>query len=100
MANTFKKLFRGPASTSNATLYTVPAETTTLLNNVLVVNTTASVQTYSLSLEDVSMAASVTVPANDTAVLDIKQVLTASATVAGFASASTVNFHISGLEIT
>jgi len=99
MANTFKKLFRGAASTSNATLYTVPAETTTLLNNVLVVNTTASVQTYSLSLENVSMAASVTVPANDTAVLDIKQVLTASATVAGFASASTVNFHISGLEI-
>jgi len=99
MANTFKKLFRGAASTSNTTLYTVPAETTTLLNNVLVVNTTASVQTYSLSLENISMAASVTVPANDTAVLDIKQVLTASATVAGFASASTVNFHISGLEI-
>jgi hypothetical protein len=99
MANTFKKLFRCAASTSNTTLYTVPVETTTLLNNVLVVNTTASVQTYSLSLENVSMAASVTVPANDTAVLDIKQVLTASATVAGFASASTVNFHISGLEI-
>jgi hypothetical protein len=45
------------------------------------------------------MAASVTVPANDTAVLDIKQVLSASAIISGFASASTVNLHISGLEI-
>jgi hypothetical protein len=99
MANTFKKMYRGSAPTTSTTLYTVPSDTTTLLNNILVVNTTASAQTYSLSVESVSMAASVSVPANDTAVLDIKQVLTASATVAGFASASTVNFHISGLEI-
>jgi len=100
MANTFTKMYRGAAPTTSTTLYTVPSDTTTLLNNILVVNTTASAQTYSLSVESVSMAASVTVPANDTAVLDIKQVLTASAIVAGFASASTVNFHISGLEIT
>jgi len=99
MANNFTKMYRGAAPTTSTTLYTVPSDTTTILNNILVVNTTASAQTYSLSVENVSMAASVTVPANDTAVLDIKQVLTASATVAGFASASTVNFHISGLEI-
>jgi len=99
MANTFTTMYRGSAPTTNTTLYTVPSDTTSLLNNILVVNTTASAQTYSFNVEDVSMAASVTVPANDTAVLDIKQVLTASATVAGFASASTVNFHISGLEI-
>jgi hypothetical protein len=100
MANTFKKMYRGAAPTTSTTLYTVPSDTTTLLNNILVVNTTASAQTYSLSVENVSMAASIVLPANDTVVLDMKQVLTASATVAGFASASTVNFHINGLEIT
>jgi hypothetical protein len=31
--------------------------------------------------------------------LDIKQVLTAAKTIKGFASAITINFHISGLEI-
>jgi hypothetical protein len=65
----------------------------------LVANTTGDAQTYSLSLDGTSMAASVALPANDTAVLDIKQVLSASATIAGYASASTVVFHVSGLEI-
>lgn len=100
MANTFKVLFRGAASTSSTTLYTVPSVTTTLLNNVLVANTASTNATYSLSIGGASMAASVTVPGNDTAVLDIKQVLNASQTITGLASASTVVFHISGLEIT
>jgi hypothetical protein len=100
MANTFKKLYRGAAPTTNTTLYTVPSNTTTLLNNILAVNTASSAQIYSLSVENVSIAASVTIPANDSLILDMKQVLTASTTVAGFSSASTVNFHISGLEIT
>ena len=99
MANTFKVLFRGAAGTGSTTLYTVPAATTTLLNNIVVANTASANATYSLSLNGVSMAASVPVPANDSAVLDIKQVLNATHTIAGFASASTVNFHISGLEI-
>ena len=100
MPNTFKVLFRGSASTGSTTLYTVPSSTTTLVNNIVVSNTTGSNATYSINLGGVSMAASVSVPANDAAVLDIKQVLAASATITGFASASTVNFHISGLEIT
>ena len=99
MANTFKVLHRGNASTSDTTLYTTPAATTTLVNYILVANTTGTAQTYSLSLDGTSMAASVALPANDTAVLDIKQVLSASATIAGYASASTVVFHVSGLEI-
>ena len=99
MANTFKVLYRGNASTSSTTLYTTPAATTTLVNNILVANNTSSAVTYSLSLDGVSMAASVALPANDTAVLDIKQVLTATDTITGFASASTVTFHVSGLEI-
>jgi len=99
MANTFKNLFRGSASTTSQTLYTVPASTTTLVNNILVANSASANATYSLSLDGVTMAASVTVPGNDTAVLDIKQVLNATQTIMGFASASTITFHISGLEI-
>jgi hypothetical protein len=99
MANTFKVLHRGAADTSSQTLYTVPSATTTLVNNVIVSNTASADATYTLALDGVDMATTVSVPANDSAVLDIKQVLSASATIAGFASASTVNFHISGLEI-
>lgn len=99
MANTFKALFRGAASTGSTTLYTVPAATTTLVSSVLVTNTSASAATFSLSLNGVSMATTVTVPPNDSIFLEPKQVLAATNTISGLASASVVNFHISGLEI-
>lgn len=101
MANTFTVLFRGAASTSAGTvLYTVPADTTSLISSVLVTNTAASNATYNILLDDVAAATGVTVPANDTVILDLKQILTAGQTLKGSASATTVNFHVSGLEIT
>lgn len=100
MANTFKVLYRGAADTSSQTLYTVPSATTTLVNNIIVSNTASADATYTIALDGIDMATTVSVPANDSAVLDIKQVLVATDTITGFASASTVNFHISGLEIT
>jgi hypothetical protein len=39
------------------------------------------------------------VPANDSVILDIKQILPEGNTIKTFASATTVSFHISGLEI-
>ena len=39
MATVSKALFRGAASTSSATLYTVPASTTTVVTNIVVTNT-------------------------------------------------------------
>ena len=100
MANTFKVLFRGAASTSSTTLYTTPAATTTLISSILVTNTSASSQTYTLLLNDVSMANTVAVPANDSVIIEPKQVLLTGQTLKGLASATSVNFHISGLEIT
>lgn len=99
MANTFKVLHRGAADTSSQTLYTVPSATTTLVNNIIVSNTASADATYTIALDGVSIGASVSVPGNDSAILDIKQVLETADTITGFASASTVNFHISGLEI-
>ena len=100
MANTFKALFRGAASTGSTTLYTVPAATTCMITSILVVNTSASTQTYTLSLDGVSIATTVSVPANDTTLIEPKQVLATTKTITGSASATSVNFHISGLEIT
>jgi uncharacterized membrane protein (DUF2068 family) len=99
MANTFKALFRGAAPTSNTTLYTVPSGTTTLVNSLVVVNTASAVATFDMSFDSIQIANDVSVPANDSLILELKQVLEASDVLAGLASASTVNFHISGLEI-
>ena len=99
MATTSKALFRGAASTSSTTLYTVPASTTTVVTNILVVNTAAANATYDLLLDDVSIANDIFIAANDTVSIDLKQTLATTKTIKGLASAVTVNFHISGVEI-
>jgi hypothetical protein len=99
MATTTKALFRGAAATSSTTLYTVPASTTTVVTNIVVTNTAATAATFSLLLDDVSIGTTVTVGAYDSTIFDLKQVLATTKTIKGLASAITVNFHISGVEI-
>jgi hypothetical protein len=99
MATTTKALFRGAAATSSTTLYTVPASTTTVISNIVVTNTAATTGTFTLLLDDVSIATTVTVPSNDSTIIDLKQVLATTKTIKGLASATTINFHISGVEI-
>jgi|LakMenEpi03Aug12_release.lakeMendotaPanAssembly.Ray.scaffolds.fasta_scaffold243919_4 hypothetical protein len=99
MATTSKVLFRGAAATSSATLYTVPSATTTVVTDIVITNTAASSGTYELLLNDIVLAKTVTVGANDSTIIQLKQPLTATQTIKGLASATTVNFHISGVEI-
>ena len=99
MATTSKALFRGAASTGSTTLYTVPAATTTVITNVIVTNTAASTATFTLNLDDVAVASGVSLAANSMTAIDLKQVLAATNTITGLASATSVNFHISGVEI-
>jgi hypothetical protein len=99
MATTSKVLFRGAASTSSVTLYTTPSATTTVVTDIVITNTAASSGTYELLLNDVVLAKTVTVGANDSTIIQLKQPLTATQTIKGLASATTVNFHISGVEI-
>jgi hypothetical protein len=99
MATTSKVLFRGAASTSSTTLYTVPSATTTVVTDIVITNTAASSATYELLLNDIVLAKTVTVGANDSTIIQLKQPLTAAQTIKGLASATTVNFHISGVEV-
>ena len=79
MATVTKALARIAAATSSTTLYTVPASTTTVITNIIVTNTVTADATFSLLLDDVSIAT--------------------TKIIAGLASAITVKFHISGVEI-
>ena len=99
MATVSKALFRGAASTGSTTLYTVPASTTAVVTNIAVTNTVTDDATFTLLLDDVSIGTTVTVGGFDTTIIDLKQVLTTTKTIKGLASAVTVNFHISGVEI-
>jgi hypothetical protein len=100
MATISKALFRGAATTTTSTtLYTVPSATTTVVSEVLVVNTAGTAGTFTMSLDDVSIATTVTVGAYDSTVIPLKQVLATTKTIKGGASATTINFHICGVEI-
>jgi hypothetical protein len=50
-------------------------------------------------LDSVDLFKTVALAANSTAMFDLKQVLATTKIIAGFASATTVQFHISGVEI-
>jgi len=103
MATTTKALARTAAATSNTTLYTVPnTSTTTIVTSILVANTAASAGTFTLNIDGVAICSGTSIGANATTVIDLKQVIPANATpktITGSASATTINFHISGVEI-
>ena len=99
MATTTKALARTAAATSSATLYTVPASTTAVITSIAVTNSAGTAATFSLLLDDVSLHTTSAIAANTTVYIDLKQVLATTKTVKGFASAITVYFHISGVEI-
>ena len=100
MATTSKALFRGAATTTlTTTLYTVPAATTAVVTEIAVANTTGTAGTFTITLDGVAIAPAVAISGNDTTVIPLKQVLGATKVITGGASAATINFHISGVEI-
>jgi hypothetical protein len=100
MATLTKALFRGAATTTvGTTLYTVPAATTTVVTNIVVTNTAATAGTFTLGLAGTALATTVAIGANAIAFFDLKQVLATGNTITGGASAITVSFHLSGIEI-
>lgn len=99
MATTTKALARTAAATTSTTLYTVPSSTTTVITNIVVTNSAATAATFTITLDSVDLFKDVALAANTTAMFDIKQVLATTKIIAGLASATTVKFHISGVEI-
>ena len=102
MATTSKALARTAAATSSTTLYTVPASTTTVVTNIAICNNAASAATFTILLDDIELQKDTAIAANTTIYIDCKQVIPANATpktIIGGASATTINLHISGMEI-
>ena len=104
MAVTPTVLFRGAATTTTTTvLYTVPASTTTVVSSIVITNTAATAGTFTFAMgpsgAQVAMATTVAIAANSIVTLDMKQPLVATNTITGGASATTINFHIGGVQI-
>jgi len=99
MATSSKVLVRAAAATTSSTLYTVPASTSTVVSNIVVANTASTSATFTLTFNGIAIQSGSVINGNSSAYFDLKQVLNTGNIIAGFASAATVNFHISGVEI-
>jgi hypothetical protein len=99
MATTPKVLYRGAAATSSATLYTTPASTNTIITEIIAANTAGTAGTITVSLNGTVIVPATAIAANTTVIFNINEVLPTTQILAGFASATTINFSISGIEI-
>lgn len=99
MATTIKALSRGSFSTSSATLYTVPSTTTTVVTNISVCNLTTGDITFNILLDGVYLFKDTVVAQKTTALIDLKQAISATKILSGFASDTNVTYHITGAEI-
>jgi ATP-dependent protease ClpP protease subunit len=93
---------------SAATLYTVPASTTTTVKTILLANYTATDRSVTLYLvpsggtaaDGNAILKQVNIPANTTTTIDTAIIMPTGAFLSGLASVtSSINVHISGVEI-
>jgi hypothetical protein len=99
MAVTSKVLARTAAATTSTTLYTTPSGTTAVLTNIVICNPTTAAVTASMTIDSVDLLNSVSIGANSVFGFDLKQVVPDGDIIAGSASSTDVDFHLSGVEI-
>lgn len=100
MATLPKKLYIGTPGTASATLYTTPANTNTILKNIVLTNTTATAAVVTIGVAGKNIVSGYTVQPNDTVVIDLSLVLNATENITGVqTTASAVNVFLSGVEV-
>jgi hypothetical protein len=99
MATVSKVLARTAAATTSTTLYTTPAGSTAVVTNIVICNPTTAAVTASMTINSIDLLGSVSIAANSVFSFDLKQVIPAAEVLAGSASTTAVDFHISGVEI-
>lgn len=80
-------------------VYTVPASTQAVVTNVVIANPTASAITVSLTLDQMAIAKQVSIAANQSTFIDMKQVLDTGRRIFVLASVPQVDVQISGMLV-
>lgn len=100
MPATPKRLYKGTVGTTASTAYTVPANTTTIVKNIVLTNKTGSAVTATVVIAGIEVINNYSVSANDTVVIDLSLVMNATETIAVQAgTANAINVYISGVEV-
>jgi len=100
VADTLKTLYSGTLGTASASLYTVPASTTTIIKEIILCNKTSSAVTATITFDGINIVGGKSIAANDTLVIELHSILLAGKIIAGLSNtASAVDCFISGIEV-
>lgn len=100
MPNTPARMARAALTTTSATLFTVPATTTSIVTEIIITNTTALDIPATVTIAGVSLVAATVVPGNGMLTMGLKQVMSTGEIIAGFAGQAGLNIFISGVNVT
>jgi hypothetical protein len=98
MAATPALFYRGAAATSSGTLYTVPSNTTSVLTDVVVSNTSDTQQYVTMTIDGINIIPTVPISASQVLNFQFRTVIPTGDVIAGYASSTGVKFHLSGVE--
>ena len=80
-------------------VYTVPASTTAIVTNAVISNPTASTALVSLTLDNIAVAKQLSVGANSTVFIDMKQVLETTKRIIVLSTVPQIDVLISGMTV-
>jgi len=109
MPTTYKVLAQSaPSATTNTDIYTVPANTQTVISTIVVANRAASAATYRIAIRlngatlanQHYIAYDVTVGASDSTTITIGITLDPAEVITVYASNANLSFNVFGAEIT
>jgi len=98
MSATPTLFYRGSAATSSATLYTVPSSTTSVLTDIVISNTSSNQEYVTITVDGINLIPTIPVSANTVLNFQFKTVMATTKIIAGYATSTSVKFHISGVE--
>ena len=96
--NTPALFYRGAATTTSSTIYTVPANTTSILTDIVVTNTDANQQTVTISVDGVVLIPTVPISSNSVLNFQFRTVIGATKTITALAGSTNVTLHVSGVQ--
>ncbi len=91
---------RTTLTNGSTTLYTVTTGKTAIITSLVLCNTDTVQHTATVNFDSVAVLSAVVLAANETKIIDMRQVLASTKTVTGLADVSSkVTIHISGVEL-
>jgi len=96
--------YRGAATTTTSTLYTVPTSgtsysTVSILTDIVISSTDVNQQTASIYVDGVVLVPNVPIPSNSVINFQFKTVMTTGKLITAIAGSTNVSFHISGIQL-